>query len=244
MVASQASTAAEAVTMLAELAGALADAPSLDDMLQRALTLAIEIVPGCEQAGISLQIGRRIQTPASVGPLAAACDRLQEQLGVGPCVTALRESDTVRIDDILTDNRWPQFREGAIQLGLRSMFACRLATKLDRLGALNLYSTAPSAFHDDTDAIALAYATHVGLALSALDKETNLQRALDSREVIGQAMGILMERHRVTATQGFDLLVHVSQLSNVKLRDIADHLVRTGSLPAMPGRAVQSGRPR
>ena len=181
---------------------------------------------------ISLQRGRRVETPASVGPLAAGCDRLQEQLGSGPCISALREADVVRIDDILLDERWPDFAEGAAQLGLRSMFACRLTTTRDVFGALNLYSTEPGAFNSESEALALGYATHVGLALSALDKENNLRKAMDTREVIGQAMGILIERHRITASQAFDLMVQVSQRTNVKLRAIAEELVRTGDLPS------------
>ena len=231
MVESKLLSATEAVQMLADFAAGMAEAPSLEDALQRALELAIDIVPGCEQAGISVQRSRIVETPASVGPLAKACDRLQEQLGRGPCVTALRDADVVRIDDILTDGRWPDFAEGAAQLGLRSMFACRLATTRDVLGALNLYSTEPGAFDSGSENLALGYATHVGLALSALDKEKNLRKAMESREVIGQAMGILMERHRVMASQAFDLMVHVSQRSNVKLREIAEELVRTGRLP-------------
>jgi GAF domain-containing protein len=223
---------AEAVEMLAEFAADMANSPTLDDAVQRALELAIDIVPGCEQAGISLQRGKQVETPASVGPLAAACDRLQEHLGKGPCVTALREADVVRIDDVLTDDRWPDFAEGAAQLGLRSLFACRLATPRDVLGALNLYATTPHAFDADSQHLAVGYATHVGLALSALDKERNLRKAIESRETIGQAMGILMERHRITASQAFDLMVHVSQRSNVKLRAIAEELVRTGVLPS------------
>jgi GAF domain-containing protein len=225
-------SASGAIQMLAEFAAGMADAPTLDDALQRALELAIDIVPGCEQAGISLQRDKRVETPASVGPLAVACDRLQEQLGRGPCVSALREADVVRIDDILTDGRWPDFSEGAAQLGLRSMFACRLATNRDVLGALNLYSSEPFAFDRDSENLALGYATHVGLALSAIDKEKNLRKAMESRELIGQAMGILMERHRTTASQAFDLLVLVSQRTNVKLRAIAEELVQTGSLPS------------
>ena len=231
MVESKVFSATEAVQMLADFAVGMAGSPTLDDALQRALELAIDIVPGCEQAGISLQRDKRVETPASVGPLAQACDRLQEQLGRGPCITALREADVVRIDDILVDERWPDFAEGAAQLGLRSMFACRLATTREVLGALNLYSSEPYAFDADSENLALGYATHVGLALSAIDKEKNLRKAMDSREIIGQAMGILMERHRITASQAFDLMVHVSQRSNVKLRAIAEELVQTGKLP-------------
>jgi GAF domain-containing protein len=231
MVQSEMLSASDAVQMLAEFAGGMADAPTVENALQLALDLAIDIVPGCEQAGISLQRDKHIETPASVGPLAKGCDRLQEQLGKGPCITALRDADVVRIDDVLTDGRWPDFAEGAAQLGLRSMFACRLATTRDTLGALNLYSSEPNAFDKDSENLALGYATHVTLALSAIEKERNLRKAMDSRELIGQAMGILMERHRITASQSFDLMVHVSQRSNVKLRAIAEELVQTGTLP-------------
>src|SRR6476660_9286801 len=82
-------SAAEAVNMVAELASELVDTPSLEELLERALSLATDIVPGCEQAGISLLQDRVVDTPASFGELAAMCDRLQEQLGDGPCVTAL-----------------------------------------------------------------------------------------------------------------------------------------------------------
>jgi AmiR/NasT family two-component response regulator len=112
------------------------------------------------------------------------------------------------------------------------MLACRLATQRDKLGALNLYSTEAGAFSAESEAMAIGYAAHVSLALSALDREANLRRALKSREIIGQAMGILMERHRITASQAFDVMVHASQRTNVKLRVIADELVRTGTLPA------------
>jgi GAF domain-containing protein len=232
MVESEAMSAASAVRMVAELAAELVDTPSLEELLERALALAIDIVPGCEQAGISLLQNRVVETPASVGTLAAACDKLQEQLGDGPCVTALLEADIVRIDDIGTDTRWPEFAAGAARAGLGSMLACRLATQRDKLGALNMYSSEPNAFDEESEAMAAGYAAHVSLALSALDRESNLRRALQSREVIGQAMGILMERHRITASQAFDVMVHASQRSNVKLRAIADELVRTGSLPA------------
>jgi GAF domain-containing protein len=232
MVESDTRSAASAVLMVAQLATELADAPTLEELLERALGLAIDIVPGCEQAGISLLQDRVVETPASVGDLAERCDKLQEQLGDGPCVTALLEADTIRIDDVLSDDRWPEFSAGAAKAGLRSMLACRLATQRDKLGALNMYSTEPDAFTAESEAMAIGYAAHVSLALSALDREANLRRAMKSRELIGQAMGILMERHRLTASQAFDVMVHASQRTNVKLRSIAEELVRTGSLPS------------
>lgn len=225
-------SAADAVQIVAELAAQLADTPSLEELLERALELAVEIVPGCEQSGISLLQNRVVETPASFGEVAASCDKLQETLGEGPCVTALLEAEVIRIDDLEVDPRWPRFAEAAVQHGVRSMLACRLATQRDKLGALNLYATRPEAFTEESEAMAVGYAAHVSLALSALDRESNLRRAMASRELIGQAMGILMERHRITASQAFDVMVHASQRSNVKLRLIAEELVRTGSLPA------------
>jgi hypothetical protein len=114
---------------------------------------------------------------------------------------------------------------------VHSLLAVRMATPRDRLAALNLYATVPGAFDRDSELLATAYATHVGMLLAAQDKEANLRAAIRSRESIGQAMGILMERHRITASQAFDLIVHASQNTNVKLRDIAEELVRTGALP-------------
>jgi GAF domain-containing protein len=234
MVESETRSAASAVLLVAELAEGLSDSPSLDELLDRALALAVDIVPGCEQAGISLLQNRVIETPASVGELAARCDKLQEQLADGPCVTALLEADVIRVDDMLDEVRWPEFAAGAAHAGVRSLLACRLATQRNKLGALNMYSTEPNAFSAESEAMAIGYAAHVSLALSALDREANLRQALKSREIIGQAMGILMERHRVTASQAFDVMVHASQRTNVKLRAIAEELVRTGSLPAAP----------
>jgi hypothetical protein len=227
------SVTVEPAARLADLAAQLAAAPPTDVSLQAALECAIDVVPGCEQAGVSLRLkGAKLTTPASVGPLAAACDELQEQLREGPCITSLAEQTTVRVDDIAYEGQeWPRFAEAAARLGLRSLLACQLATARDRLGALNLYSTQPRAFGEQSEVLALAYATHVGVALAAAEREANLRTALASREAIGQAIGILIERHRFTATQAFDLMVHISQRRHVRLRDIAEELVMTGTLP-------------
>jgi hypothetical protein len=221
-----------AVSVLASLVRQLAGAPTIAEQLRHALEIAVEAVPGCEQAGITIVRPKEgIESPASLGDLAVHCDRLQEELGEGPCVTSSAEAETIRVDDLERDGRWPSFAAAAAGIGVRSMLSCQLATPRDRLGALNLYSTKVHSFPDDAEHIATAYATHVGILLAATEKERNLQVALRTREVIGQAMGILMERHRVTATQAFDLMVHTSQRSHVKLRALAEELVRTGELP-------------
>jgi len=221
-----------ATVRLADLAAEFAAAPPTDLTLQHALEYAVDVVPGCEQAGVSLQLkGAKLTTPASVGPLAAACDELQQTLGEGPCITSLQTQSLIRVDDMTTESSWPSFAAAASELGLRSLLACQLATARDRLGALNLYSTQPNAFDENSEILARAYATHVGVALASAEREANLRQALASREAIGQAIGILIERHKLTASQAFDLMVHISQRTHVRLRDIADELVRTGVLP-------------
>jgi GAF domain-containing protein len=221
-----------AAVRLADLAAEFAAAPPTDVTLQHALEYAVDVVPGCEQAGVSLQLkGATLTTPASIGPLAAACDELQQTLGEGPCITSLQTQSLVRVDDMTTETSWPRFAAAAADLGLRSLLACQLATARDRLGALNLYSTQPHAFDKNSEVLARAYATHVGVALASAEREANLRQALASREAIGQAIGILIERHKLTASQAFDLMVHISQRTHVRLREIAEELVRTGILP-------------
>lgn len=221
-----------AVQQLADLAATLAAQNPTDESLEQALERAVAVVPGCEQAGVTLLLkGVGLTTPASVGPLAHACDRLQEKLQEGPCVTALRERTTVRVDDIRRAGDGSRFAEAAADLGVRSLLACSLDTGRNRVGALNLYATVPAAFDDESVRVAHAYATHVGVALAAAEREANLNVAMASREVIGQAIGILVERHKVTARDAFDMMVHVSQRTHVRLREIADGLVTTGVLP-------------
>lgn len=222
-----------AVSVLAGLVRQLAGAPSVDEQLRHALEIAVEAVPGCEQAGVTIVRPKQgIESPASLGELAVHCDRLQEELGEGPCISSIAGEVTIRVDDVAGDGRWPRFAAAAAEVGVRSMLSCQLATPRDRLGALNLYSTRIQSFPQGVEHLANAYATHVGILLAATEKEHNLQIALRTREVIGQAMGILMERHRVTATQAFDLMVHTSQRTHVKLRALAEELVRTGELPS------------
>lgn len=221
----------EAVAALADRVRLIAAAPTPQDLLAAFLRTATEAVPGCEHAGITvLRSGHGIDNPLSYSEFALHCDQLQEQLGEGPCLTALSDEATIRVDEIVGDTRWPRFSGEAAARGVRSMLSCPVSTSRERLGALNLYATTAGAFPRGAEHIARAFATHVGILLGAALKEQNLQVALRSRELIGQAMGILMERHRVTASQAFDLMVHTSQRTHVKLRTLAEDLVRTGEL--------------
>jgi GAF domain-containing protein len=177
--------------------------------------------------------------------MAAACDHLQERLGEGPCLGAIDDSRPIRVRDMTIEGRWPRFAPPAAELGVRSMLAVPLATPRGVAGALNLYARRPDAFDDDDELIAAALATHAGIAVAHAELEANLRIGLRTREEIGRAVGILMERHRVTASAAFDMLVLASQHSHRKLRDVAAWMTETGEDPARlipPKRADPTSR--
>jgi hypothetical protein len=151
---------------------------------------------------------------------------------------ALAGEHLVYAEDFAADGRWPLFSPGAAEVGLRSMLACRLFVPRNEgtLGALSLYSSLPGAFDVAARDVALMFASHASLALAgmaqelrAAARERNLEEALRSRDVIGQAKGILMEREHISADEAFERLRRVSQHQNRKLRLIAEELAGNGS---------------
>jgi GAF domain-containing protein len=156
---------------------------------------------------------------------------LQERLSQGPCLDAVWEQQVVRVGDVGADQRWPAFAEQAPALGVGSMLCFQLFVESDQLGALNLYSTVPDAFGDESEEIGLMFASHAAVALAGAEHEQHLRAGMSSRDIIGQAKGILMERHRLTADLAFGVLTPVSQELNRKLCDVARELTDTGALP-------------
>jgi GAF domain-containing protein len=139
------------------------------------------------------------------------------------------------------EQRWPRFARRAAGLGVGSLLAVPLTTPRGTIGALNLYAARPGAFDDDDELTAVAYATHAAIALANAELESNLRTGLATREEIGRAVGILMERHRITASAAFDMLVVASQHSHRKLRDVAAWMNETGEdLAAL----IRAKRPR
>jgi len=206
----------------------------------RAITsAAVHTVPGAEECGISYVIGRsRVEPRACTSDLPRAVDQLQTDLGQGPCLDAAWEQDIVRVDDLAVDRRWPEFAARAADLGVGSMMCFQLFVAGDRLGAMNLYSRNPGAFDHESQDIGLMLAGHAAVALAGAEHEENLRAAMRSRDVIGQAKGILMERYKLTAEQAFGVLTRVSQELNRKLGDIAIEVSDTGAVPVKPGKPV------
>jgi GAF domain-containing protein len=199
----------------------------------RAITgSATRIVPKAEACGISYVTRRsKVEPRAWTSDLPKDVDSLQERLKQGPCLDAVWEQQVVRVDDVAADQRWPQFAQQAAELGVGSMMCFQLFVDGDQLGAMNMYSRAPGAFDDECEDIGQMLAAHAAVALAGAEHEENLRAGMSNRDVIGQAKGILMERHKLTADQAFGVLDRVSQELNRKLVDIARELTDTGAVP-------------
>jgi hypothetical protein len=223
--------------VLAQTATALFSAGNLQCTLQRTVDLAVETIDGCDFAGIFLLEGNSISTPVHTDPIVIEIDALQHRLGEGPCLDAIAHGSTFYADDLPEDPRWPRFGPQADAMGIRSALALVLSADGPR-GALNLYARYRGAFGVVDRGKGSVLSLLSGIALSAAEvhdteerQSAHLQKALVSRDVIGQAQGILMERERLTSDQAFAVLRQASQRLNVKLRDVAQDLVDSGERP-------------
>jgi GAF domain-containing protein len=204
----------------------------VDATLQIITTVAAATVPGVDECGITYVVGRRQLEPrAWTGDLPREVDALQDRLREGPCLDAVWDNQVVRVDDLASETRWPRFAREAGALGVGSMLCFQLFVHGDALGALNLYGREPGAFDEESQDVGLMFAGHAAVALAGAEHEADLQGGMAHRDLIGQAKGILMERHKLTVDQAFGVLVHTSSVTNRKLRDIAEELTTTGSLP-------------
>jgi GAF domain-containing protein len=212
--------------------GSSADLQSNLDTLINAVRQAL---PGVDHAGISVsRADGTIETLAGSDPLAFTLDRLQYALGEGPCLTAIQDSPVITIEDATTETRWPRFMPPAIALGLRSQMGLRIFLDGKTLGGLNLYATKPGTLRPELEATAQLLAAHVALVLGKARHESDLMSALDTRTVIGQATGLVMERYKLTDDRAFQYLTHVSQHSNIKLRRVAAEMVQQANDESLP----------
>ncbi|MGW5052611.1 ANTAR domain-containing protein [Actinokineospora sp. NPDC004072] len=223
---------------LSEVARTLQEQDNAQDTLDAIVRSAVQTIPGAEHAGIITVVSRRqIETVAVTDELPNQVDQGQYDAGQGPCLDALYQHKMVSVPDLAAERRWPSFTERVQQLRVASMLSFQLFVRDDDLGALNLYSALPRAFNEESEHVGLLFADHAAVALAAARKQDHLAEAITTRDLIGQAKGILMERHKLTADQAFSLLVRASQHTNLKLRDLADHLTRTGELRTSDDRA-------
>ncbi|HEY9294505.1 MAG TPA: GAF and ANTAR domain-containing protein [Microlunatus sp.] len=204
--------------------------------LERIVQTAVETVEGCDFCGVSArEPDGRIWTPASTDPIADQADALQYELGEGPCLEAIWSLDTYTIDDMSFEARWPTWAPRAAGLGIGSVLSVQVETPEGQaLAGLNLYAVGPYAFDHTDVAIASILARHAGNALTDARRQTELRSAIRSRQIIGVAQGILIQRFGLSLDQAFEMLRRYSQDNNVKLRDLAENLVRSGGIRNEP----------
>ncbi len=216
----------------ASMAKALQAAPSPSRTAEQTIDYLCEQLDA-DHAGITLIRARgRLETAAATDDVPRRADSLQAELGEGPCLDGSWPHETLVIRDLSDENRWPRWAAKVAALGVRSLLAAELTSVEDqRIGAINVYWTRPRMVTADDVAFTSIFARHAALALSSSLKDATLNVALDSRKLIGQAQGILMERYGLDEGRAFEVLRRYSQDHNLKLRRVAEHLVSTRKLP-------------
>ena len=216
---------------------------SLHSVLQTVADLTTEVLPGDIEASVTLLVADRATTVVHTGQLALDLDETQYCQGDGPCLHAARSGEPVEVTDARSDRRWPDYTERAVERGSLSSMSMPLGTADEIGAALNVYARVAAAFDDESRRVGAKLARFAGVTVasmhayeSARELADNLQAAMDTRAVIDQAKGILMERHKLTPDQAFQLLAKASMATNRKLRDLAETLVTTGEL-AQPHRS-------
>jgi GAF domain-containing protein len=229
-------------------------ASTIDEALRVVLEHIVNILDGCEAATLTrLQVGR-FSTVASTAGVAVDVDMLQYTYDEGPCVEAVRSQGPVRTGDLRADDRWPSLRRSATGNPMRSVLSCGLSQQApdgDLLESINTYGTRLQAFHEDSLEMLVLMCAHIGVLLTMSRSSEGstravqeLRLAIETRDVIGQAKGILMERHHITADAAFDVLRRSSQNLNRKLREVAEQLTFVGELPPFIPQSSPSIPPR
>jgi GAF domain-containing protein len=212
---------------MAELARAIA-LRDVDDVLVDATATAKELIPGVDVAGVLLVgNGDTHQTLAPTSEVMFTLDNLQMTTGEGPCLQAALDDIVVRTDDFRTEPRFPKYAPKVVELGLLSALSFKLYTADRTAGALNLFGYEPNRWDNEAETIGTVLAAHAAAAILASLKGDQLQSALATRDRIGQAKGIIMERFTIDDVRAFAMLRKLSQDTNTKLIDVAQRVIDT-----------------
>ncbi|MEU6478683.1 GAF and ANTAR domain-containing protein [Streptomyces sp. NPDC047017] len=213
---------------MADLARRLLAQDSAQATLDEIVRAAVELIDGCEAAGVLAVRRGRAVTLAATRDMVDRSDRLQGELGEGPCFDAARRVDGDRLFRItdMTEPQpdWPRYAPAARDLGIGSMMGFLLYTDEQDFGALDCYSGRPGAFTRESETAGWLLASHAAVALAGARTVDQLEHALETRHAIGEAMGMLRERHRLSEDDAFAVLRRISQHHNIKLRDVAENI--------------------
>lgn len=200
-----------------------------DRLLLEVTETATQLLPKVAHGGVTLVVNRRrrtVESVAATGAIPRTLDRLQDELGEGPCLESIWNLYTVRVADYATETRWPAFVAALLaQTPVRSSLSIQLYTNENELGTLNLYSAEANVFTHDVEETALTLAAHAAIGLANARRGDELQSALASRDIIGQAKGILMERFNIPVGAAFTMLTKLSQELNIPLYEVARKLI-------------------
>jgi ANTAR domain-containing protein/GAF domain-containing protein len=201
--------------------------PDVDQCLAEVIETAPQVVPGAQYAGITLAHRLAgISTPAATHRYPVLLDKIQQQHQEGPCLSVAWEHHIMRIDDLAAETRWPRYaRQAVAETPIRSILSFELSVTSHSLSALNFQAEQPRAFDHESVELGLIFATHTALAWTMLRRDEQFRSALASRDIIGQAKGMLMERFNLDAVAAFNLLTRLSQQTNAKVVDLAQRLV-------------------
>lgn len=203
-----------------------ADAVTTDALLEL-IDNGVRNVVGAQYGGITLaEKSRAVSNVVATHRYPVVLDAIQNRYGEGPCVEAAWRHHFMHVADLSLEERWPRYRRYALEeTPIRSILSYELFADHDRVAALNFFADRPHAFPDDSVELGGVFATHIALAWSMMRREDQFRSALASRDTIGQAKGIIMERFNIDAAEAFQLLTRLSQRSNTRLIDIARALI-------------------
>lgn len=206
-------------------------------VLRDIIAITVAAVPGARYLGVTAFDGcGAVRTLIASHRDAALSDTVQREVGEGPCLSAAWGRRTICIDDLAADQRWPRYRDVALErTGIRSMISFPLFTEEAAPAAFSVYAESRYAFTEESVQLGLIYGAHTSVAWNAIRSQQHFRAALASRDVIGQAKGILMERFDINAVGAFAMLRRLSQESNTKLVHIAEKLIRLGRAGDGPG---------
>lgn len=217
----------------ARLGGAVLEGSALDELLQHVVELTRATVDRARSVSITLAEDGGYRTCSSTDQSAIVVDDAQYEETDGPCLQAVRESRQVQVAMDAVAGRWPAVARRADEVGLGAVLSTPVvAAPGDAIGALNVYAAGREPFSEEAMRMAELVAEVASVLLrnavalaDATTRNDQLRLALESRQIIGEAKGILMEREGCTRDEAFDVLRRASQRQNRKLRDLAEELV-------------------
>lgn len=217
---------------LAHAARAMADQPDLQATLDAICTQAVDAVRA-DACGIFLLRKGTVYSAALSTPELRAAEQAQVEADEGPCLDTLKHRRSVHVRDLRMERRWPRWAPRMVDLGWLSVLSFPLAERKRTVGSLNLVARAAGRFDEADVQAGQLFADHASLALNAARTESSLSEAVSTRHVIGVAQGILIERYDLDLERAFEAMRRCSQEGNVKLRSVAEHVVRHRRLPSI-----------